>query len=78
MEILGYIGLVITALSGVGILLKITGVMKSPPIEGMIATFIIGQSFFNGYVMTDLHNLDNLAKDIIDLAKEVSALKSSP
>ena len=54
MKILGFIGLAITILSGFAILIVLMGVIKSPPVNAFIASFIIGQTFFNGYVMAKL------------------------
>ena len=51
MKILGYIGLAITGISGILILVVLAGLVDSPPIEALMASFIIGQSFFNGYII---------------------------
>jgi len=51
MKYLGFVGLCITTASGVILLLTVTGAIHSPSFESMVATFIIGQSFYNGYLM---------------------------
>ncbi len=54
LKILGYIGLAITGIAGLMILLTVTEIIASPPFEAMVATFILGQAFFNGYIIAKL------------------------
>lgn len=53
-DIIGYIGLSITTLAAILFLLMLFGIIHSPSFENVIGTFIVGQSFYNGYLMAAL------------------------
>jgi len=53
-DVVGYIGLAITVGAAVLFLLMLLGILHSPTFENIVGTFIVGQAFYNGYLMAAL------------------------
>lgn len=53
-DVIGYVGSIITLVAAALFLLMLAGVLHSLEFENILGTFIVGQAFYNGYLMVAL------------------------
>jgi len=53
-DVVGYIGLAVTLLAAILFLLAFAGFLRSPAFEETVGIFVVGQAFYNWYMMAAL------------------------